>query len=66
MFAEQIKPGLQAIGDVHVLTVRPEWRVVALGDLIVGDDEVADMRILSPHQVIERTADARGNLTGGQ
>ena len=40
---EQLNAMCQAVGDIHVSTVDPELAVHSLVDLVVQDDEVADM-----------------------
>ena len=43
----------ERVRDAHMLAVAPELRVLALGHLVVGDDEVADRFVLKAHLVVE-------------
>jgi hypothetical protein len=50
---EQLKLLLQRVRDVHVPAIAPEFRVLARGDMVVQDQEIADRVKLEIHLPIE-------------
>ncbi|EGF91605.1 hypothetical protein ABI_30220 [Asticcacaulis biprosthecium C19] len=63
---EQIQARLQAVGNAHVLAVAPEGRVVALGHMVVRDQEILDVDILRQHLVIIAPGDGRRDAALGE
>ena len=53
MLSKELDPFLKRIRDVHVPAVTPEVGIVALGRMIVKDDEIADADDLPIRLMIE-------------
>src|SRR5207247_6063228 len=68
--AKQIDLHPQSVGDLHAAAVIPERRVVALGGLVMDDDEVPDALVLEVRPPVELVdvdgiEAARGEEPGG-